>query len=446
MKCPGVAKYELSFYSMWSNETHPDAFPPMGGQFSPWIGASHNMNYTMFDVGMLASPGVEFVAETGNTTLLEDEITMRIMYNKTAWKVIKQEGGPTDGSGAHKTGIEVEVTADYPLVSLMSMLAPSPDWFVGVPGENLCKDGMWLDVLNITSLPPWDAGTDSGDMFNSTDLDTDPAENITRITKATPGTPFMGSSDIATLGTLMFKRVDKPKVYTCSGEQKYQLKFEGMWSNERQPVTDFPDNAHFSKLIGCTHKYNFKFWSPMTMASQGVKQVAETGNEATLYDELEAVKSKDGFVFSVFKAGAKTDPTSTTTVIITAKDKYSKVSVIAMIAPSPDWFVGVDSVELCGDDGKWKDSVSARPLHAWDAGTDSGTMFKADDMETKPKDVIKQITKESNTELMGAEDIKAFAEISFVKYTPPPSGAHSISGSVFFCLSVAFFAISRFLY
>lgn len=75
----------------------------------------------------------------------------------------------------------------------------------------------------------------------------------------------------------MFKRVNKPTVSTCSGEQKYELKFEGMWSNDRQPVTAFPEGAHFSKLIGCVHKYNYKFWSPMTMASQGVREVAESG-------------------------------------------------------------------------------------------------------------------------------------------------------------------------
>lgn len=207
---------------------------------------------------------------------------MQIMYNKTAWKLIKQTDGPTDGSGAHKTGIEVEVTADYPMVSLISMLAPSPDWFVGIKGVNLCNAGMWRDTWNITSLPPWDAGTENGTMFNTTNPDTSPREKITLITKDTAGTPFMGANAIATLGRLMFKRVEKPAVYTCSGEQKYQLKFEGMWSNERQPVTTFPAGAHFSKLIGCTHKYNYKFWSPMTMASQGVKEVAEAGKLRTL--------------------------------------------------------------------------------------------------------------------------------------------------------------------
>ena len=176
---------------------------------------------------------------SGKTTELVKEIRVRIMYNKTVWKVIEQEDGPTDGSGAHKTGINVEVTADYPLVSVISMIAPSPDWFVGIMDVNLCDAGKWRDIWNITLLQPWDAGTEDGDMFNTTNYDSDPAQKITRITKDTANTPFMGPNDIATLGRLMFKRVNKPTVYTCSGEQKYHLTFEGMWSNYRQPVTTF---------------------------------------------------------------------------------------------------------------------------------------------------------------------------------------------------------------
>ena len=166
-----------------------------------------------------------------------------------------------------------------------------------------------------------------------------------------------------------------------------------------------------------------------------------------LYDDLKAVMSKDGYVSSVFKADDKTGPTATRTMIITAKDKYSLVSVIAMIAPSPDWFVGVNSVELCGNDGKWKETVPAILLPAWDAGTDSGTMFQAEqDAETMPRDVIKQITEESDTELKG-NNIEPFAKISFAKYVEPAeSGANSISNSISVCLSVAFLAILRFLY
>lgn len=64
IKCPGVAEYELSFWPMWSNMTHPNAFPDMG-KFSPLVGCSHNMYYTMWDKGMQASQGVKDVAETG---------------------------------------------------------------------------------------------------------------------------------------------------------------------------------------------------------------------------------------------------------------------------------------------------------------------------------------------------------------------------------------------
>ena len=206
---------------------------------------------------------------SGNATALKAEITMRIMYNKTAWKVIEQTGGPT--------GIDVEVTADYPMVSLVAMIFPSPDWFVGIRRANLCDGGMWRDSWNITTLLPWDAGTEDGGMFNINNSATVPVQNITLITKDTPDTPFMGANSIATLGRLMFKRVNKPVEYSCSGKQEYKLTFEGTWSKTRQPVTTFPENAHFSPLVGCTHKYNYKFWSPMTMASQGVKEVAETG-------------------------------------------------------------------------------------------------------------------------------------------------------------------------
>lgn len=65
MKCPGIAQYELSFYGMWSNMTHPNAVPDPQGKFSPWVGASHNMYYKMWDEGMLASEGVQQVAESG---------------------------------------------------------------------------------------------------------------------------------------------------------------------------------------------------------------------------------------------------------------------------------------------------------------------------------------------------------------------------------------------
>ena len=200
---------------------------------------------------------------------------MRMMYNKTVWKLIQQQGGPINGTDMVE-GIDIEVTADYPYVSLISMIFPSPDWFIGGDSINLCNNGNWRDSWNVAMLPPWDAGTDSGTTFTADDVETSPQGNIAVI-NTMMNTSFMNlQGDIPTMGMLMFQRVNKPMQYVCSGEQKYMLKFEGMWTEQRQPM-GYPSNPRFSPLIGCTHMYNYRFWSPMTMASKGVQMVAETG-------------------------------------------------------------------------------------------------------------------------------------------------------------------------
>ena len=63
-KCQGVANYWLSFYGMWSNDTHPNAFPS-DGHFSSILGISHEGDYSMWGPGMNATPGVKEVAENG---------------------------------------------------------------------------------------------------------------------------------------------------------------------------------------------------------------------------------------------------------------------------------------------------------------------------------------------------------------------------------------------
>ena len=60
------AKYNLDFVATWSSKTHPGTGFPTNGHFSPVIGASHNSSYNMWAPGVLASPGVQSVAETGD--------------------------------------------------------------------------------------------------------------------------------------------------------------------------------------------------------------------------------------------------------------------------------------------------------------------------------------------------------------------------------------------
>jgi len=57
---------------------------------------------------------------------------------------------------------EFSVDRTRHLMSFLTMLGPSPDWNVGLSGEDLCtKDCGWVQRLD-TGLIPWDAGTDNG--------------------------------------------------------------------------------------------------------------------------------------------------------------------------------------------------------------------------------------------------------------------------------------------
>jgi len=83
------------------------------------------------------------------------------------------------------------------------MLAPSPDWFVGVSGLNLIENGDWVGE-KVVVLQPWDAGTDSGATFSSADLRTSPAEPIHLI-----GTgPLLVGASVPPVGTFTFRRLN----------------------------------------------------------------------------------------------------------------------------------------------------------------------------------------------------------------------------------------------
>ena len=59
------------------------------------------------------------------------------------------------------------------------------------------------------------------------------------------------------------------------------------------------------------------------------------------------------------------------------------------IVPSPDWFVGVNSLDLC-DGGRWREQVAV-DLHPYDAGTDSGFTFSSPKFATVPQDTVTEV-------------------------------------------------------
>lgn len=72
------------------------------------------------------------------------------------------------------------------------------------------------------------------------------------------------------------------------------------------------------------------------------------------------------------------------------------------IVPSPDWFIGIDSLNLCDGD-HWKENISL-DLFPYDAGTDSGFTFSSPKFETIPQDKVTQVTTSRLTIFLNAQN------------------------------------------
>ena len=150
----------------------------------------------------------------------------------------------------------------------------------------------------------------------------------------------------------------------------YSTIFQGEWQASDHDG-ELPDNAHFSRLIGGVHNADASFLAPGEAASAGVESMAETGATATLRDEVDAESN----VLAVL-AGTTDNigPTETRRFNVELDTDHPRVTLLTMIAPSHDWFVGVGGLPLTDEAGRWRGSHTV-DLYPWDAGTEVGDDF-----------------------------------------------------------------------
>ena len=167
----------------------------------------------------------------------------------------------------------------------------------------------------------------------------------------------------------------------------YRVTFEGQWTAGATPG-GVPASAHFSPLIGAVHSADVTFWASGAMASAGIESMAEVGGTRALEREVEAAGSN---VSSVLKHGGNIGATGTATLdTVTLSAAHPLVTLVTMVAPSPDWFVGVSGLSLQDAQGNWLPSRVVE-LFPYDAGTEDGTEFSLDNNATSPQGTITSI-------------------------------------------------------
>ncbi len=116
-------------------------------------------------------------------------------------------------------------------------------------------------------------------------------------------------------------------------------------------------------------------WEAGAQASLAMEQLAETGMYDFLMSEAESRASD-------YAVGDAIAPIGSATVYISADEGGSLLSFASMVAPSPDWFIGENSIELYDDTDGWIDTIVSDAtvrVQAYDAGSESGDTFEFGD-------------------------------------------------------------------
>lgn len=152
-------RYRVDIISTWNSQS--PAWPDTDAHFSWLGGVNHKDKVKFWEVGKLASPGIDLMSVTGLTTDLISEIKLEITKGNAQYIVDKRHWFCPDGISHSNCGalsFEIAVTKDFPLVTLVSMLGPSPDWFIGTESLSMVNgSGEFISQI-IYELYPYDAG------------------------------------------------------------------------------------------------------------------------------------------------------------------------------------------------------------------------------------------------------------------------------------------------
>ena len=195
-----TAQYQVVFQATWSQQTLPTNWPS-GAHFSGLVGGTHNENVHFWRDGETASEGIRLMAELGQQTTLLNEIAPAITNGTAHFQLVG--GGIRPSPGNVSLTFPQPMHRDFPLVTLVSMIAPSPDWFVGVDSLNMVENNQWV-TNKVVTLYGRDAGTDSGVTYDSPDQVTVPRGVVTPFTSF----PAIQAGVIVPFGTFTFIRLD----------------------------------------------------------------------------------------------------------------------------------------------------------------------------------------------------------------------------------------------
>ena len=164
---------------------------------------------------------------------------------------------------------------------------------------------------------------------------------------------------------------------------QYNIVFNTQWGSDFVPI-GHPPQPHTGNMFLVTHNNNYDLFKLNSIASVGIINSSMFGTNDMLMDEI----IDDENIDNIYTAPSINAP-GYYQFTIYVNPSYPSISFVTMLAPSPDWFTGISSVNLLSRNHEWKKSIIAN-LWAYDAGSDYGNGFYNE--PDFPVDVLRPIS------------------------------------------------------
>lgn len=191
------ALYRIRITMNWEG---PNLGVPTGAHVTGLAGIIHAKDTFLWTPSQLATPGLEDLAETGNTLRIALESDAILAAGK-ALSTFLIPPPPVTGTAEAR----FLFSTDHPCISFASMIAPSPDWFMGIHSLSLHTGNSWITDTTV-NLFVYDAGTEEGNMFAYNNPETSPRHNIELLTAVKAEVLANGKPIIAPIGTIRFTK------------------------------------------------------------------------------------------------------------------------------------------------------------------------------------------------------------------------------------------------
>lgn len=142
-----LAVYKLTLEGHWSKELFPKHFPVQRppAHFSKSFGLSHNSSFSLFKIDQIASAGLkEFCTSTDTDEWENEEINGKLIFDEF---VIPKLSDPMD-----QVESRLFVQSNNSLISLVTKIMPSPDWFIGIESLQVSEPTNFLNDVRLIQI------------------------------------------------------------------------------------------------------------------------------------------------------------------------------------------------------------------------------------------------------------------------------------------------------